>query len=339
MALKTALQKLSVGADLSEGEMSAALSLIMEGEATAAQIGGLLMGLRVKGETVGEISSAVALLRSKMVRVDAPANAMDIVGTGGDGAGTFNISTASALVVASAGVPVAKHGNKALSSKSGSSEALQALGVRLDLEASDISKCIKQAGIGFMFAPNHHPAMRHVGPARAEIGVRTMFNLLGPQSNPAGVKHYLLGVYAKEWVEPVAASLLANGTTSAWVVFGSDGLDEITTVGPTYVTAIENGVLRSFEVSPDDVGLSIATPQSLVGGDPAHNARAIVALFEGETNAYRDIVLMNAGAALLISGKASSHLDGVEQAANLIDSGAAQDTLAKLVAVSNGEIA
>ncbi|HHB82703.1 MAG TPA: anthranilate phosphoribosyltransferase, partial [Devosia sp.] len=294
MALKSALQKLSTGADLSANEMSDALDFIMEGQATDAQIGGFLMGLRVKGESVEEIASAVALLRQKMVGVVAPADAMDIVGTGGDGAGTFNISTATALVVASAGVPVAKHGNKALSSKSGSSEALQALGVKLDLEAEEISNCIEKAGIGFMFAPNHHPAMRHVGPARAQMGVRTMFNLLGPQSNPAGVKRYLLGVYAKEWVEPVAASLLTNGVTSAWVVHGSDGLDEITTVGATFVTAVENGKLRSFEVSPQDVGLSQANPQSLVGGDPVHNARAIVALFEGEKGAYRDIVLMNA---------------------------------------------
>ncbi len=337
MALKSALQKLSTGADLSANEMSDALDFIMEGQATDAQIGGFLMGLRVKGESVEEIASAVALLRQKMVGVVAPADAMDIVGTGGDGAGTFNISTATALVVASAGVPVAKHGNKALSSKSGSSEALQALGVKLDLEAEEISNCIEKAGIGFMFAPNHHPAMRHVGPARAQMGVRTMFNLLGPQSNPAGVKRYLLGVYAKEWVEPVAASLLTNGVTSAWVVHGSDGLDEITTVGATYVSAIENGKLRSFEVSPQDVGLSQANPQSLVGGDPVHNAKAIVALFEGEKGAYRDIVLMNAGAALLIGGKVDSHLAGVSLAANLIDNGTTLETLNRLVAVSNGQ--
>ena len=337
MALKSALQKLSIGADLSANEMSDALDFIMEGQATDAQIGGFLMGLRVKGESVEEIASAVALLRGKMVGVEAPADAMDIVGTGGDGAGTFNISTATALVVASAGVPVAKHGNKALSSKSGSSEALQALGVKLDLEAEEISNCIEKAGIGFMFAPNHHPAMRHVGPARAQMGVRTMFNLLGPQSNPAGVKRYLLGVYAKEWVEPVAASLLANGVTSAWVVHGSDGLDEITTVGPTFVTAVENGKLRSFEVSPQDVGLPQANPQSLVGGDPAHNAKAIIALFEGEKGAYRDIVLMNAGAALLIGGKVDSHLAGVSLAANLIDNGTTLETLNRLVAVSNGQ--
>ena len=337
MSLPKILQQLSDRQNLSDTDMRAALEVVMGGEATAAQIGGFLMGLRVKGETVEEIASAVAFLRSKMLKVDAPDNAIDIVGTGGDGAGTFNISTATALVVAGAGIPVAKHGNKALSSKSGSSEALQALGVNLDLDSHGVSRCINDAGIGFMFAPNHHPSMRHVGPARAEMGVRTMFNLLGPQSNPAGVKNYLLGVYAKEWVEPVAASLLANGATSAWVVHGSDGLDEITTVGPTFVTAIENGKLRNFEISPQDVGLPTATAQSLVGGDPAHNAKAIVELFDGAKNAYRDIVLINAGAALLVSGVVDTHLAGVEKASMVIDSGAARDCLARLVAISNGQ--
>lgn len=339
MSLPKILQLLSDGNDLSKTDISDALDVIMGGDATAAQIGGFLMGLRVKGETVEEIASAVAFLRSKMLTVEAPDNAIDIVGTGGDGAGTYNISTATALVVAAAGVPVAKHGNKALSSKSGSSEALQALGVNLDLDSEAVSRCISDAGIGFMFAPNHHPSMRHVGPARAEMGVRTMFNLLGPQSNPAEVKNYLLGVYAKEWVEPVAASLLANGATSAWVVHGSDGLDEITTVGITFVTAIEDGNLRSFEIAPKDVGLPIATTQSLVGGDPAHNAQAIVNLFDGKKSAYRDIVLMNAGAALLVSGAVKNHRAGVEKAAQTIDDGGARDCLARLVAVSNGQSA
>jgi anthranilate phosphoribosyltransferase len=336
MAIKTALEKLGARADLTPVEMDQALEVIMEGNATSAQIGAFLMGLRAKGETVDEIASAVALLRKKMLPVNAPEGAMDIVGTGGDGMGTYNISTASALVGASAGVPVAKHGNKALSSKSGSSEALQALGVKLDLEPAQISRCIEQAGIGFMFAPNHHPAMRHVGPARAELGMRTMFNLLGPQSNPAGVKRYLLGVYAREWVEPVAAALLANGATCAWVVHGSDGLDEITTVGSTFVTAIENNSLRSFEISPKDVGLPIANPENLAGGDPQHNAKAIISLLDGEPGAYRDIVLMNAGAALHIAGRADDLRTGVEMAAHLIDSGKTAKTLARLVEVSNG---
>ena len=335
MSISSILNKLCAQSDLTDDEMNAAFDIILDGKATNAQIGAFLMGLRVKGESVSEIASAVAYLRSRMVGVEAPDNAMDIVGTGGDGSGTYNISTATSLVVASAGIPVAKHGNKALSSKSGSSEALLALGVKLDLSPEQISNCISEAGIGFMFAPNHHPAMRHVGPVRAEMGVRTMFNLLGPQSNPAGVKNYLLGVYAKEWVEPVAAALLANGARAAWVVHGSDGLDEITTVGPTFVSAIENGQIRSFEISPQDVGIAISSPDALVGGDPDYNAKAILALLAGEKNAYRDIVLMNSGAALLISGKVADLKDGVELASQLIDSGQAQATLEKLILSSN----
>ncbi len=335
MTISSILNKLSTRIDLSRQDMDAALDIIMDGKVTNAQIAAFLMGLRVKGESVSEIANAVAFLRSKMVSVEAPNNAIDIVGTGGDGSGTYNISTATSLVVASAGVPVAKHGNKALSSKSGSSEALLALGVKLDLSPTQISRCISEAGIGFMFAPNHHPAMRHVGPVRAEMGVRTMFNLLGPQSNPAGVKNYLLGVYAREWVEPVAAALLKNGAQSAWVVHGSDGLDEITTVGSTYVSAIENGAIKNFEISPGDVGLPISQADDLIGGNPDYNAKAILALLGGEQNAYRDIVLMNSGAALLIAGKVHDFKTGVELAAQLIDNGQAQATLQKLITTSN----
>jgi anthranilate phosphoribosyltransferase len=270
-----------------------------------------------------------------MIKVDAPEGAMDIVGTGGDGAGTLNISTATAIVVAAAGVKVAKHGNRALSSKSGAAEALQELGVKLDLPPEGISRCIREAGIGFMFAPNHHPAMKHVGPARAELGTRTIFNLLGPQSNPAGVKRYLLGVFDQEWVEPVAAALLANQAQSAWVVHGSDGLDEITTTGPTFVAQIKNGSLTSFEVSPDDAGISVARAEDLIGGDPAHNAAALTRLLEGETGAYRDIVLMNAGASFIVAGKADNLEYGASLAAAVIDDGRARETLAKLVSVSN----
>ena len=336
MPLKSALQKLSEGTNLSPDEMAGALGVIMEGAASAAQTGAFLMGLRVKGETAREIAGAVQVLRSRMLKVDAPDTAMDIVGTGGDGAGTYNISTASAIVVAAAGVPVAKHGNKALSSRSGSSEALAALGVHLDLAPEQTSACIRSAGIGFMFAPNHHPAMRHVGPARAELGVRTMFNLLGPLCNPAGVRRYLLGVFAPEWVRPVAEALLENGAQSAWVVHGSDGLDEITTTGSTHVCAIKNGAIEAFQINPDDVGLDLATPQSLQGGSPDHNAAAIRKLFQGEKSAYRDIVLMNAGAALLIADKADDLAGGVALAAEMIDSGAAANTLERLAAVSAG---
>jgi anthranilate phosphoribosyltransferase len=336
MDLKGALNKIADRKDLTGEEMRSVMRVIMAGEATPSQIGAFLMGMRIKGETVGEIAAAVSILREQMVTVDAPEHAVDIVGTGGDGLGTLNISTASAFVVAAAGVPVAKHGNKALSSKSGSAQALEALGVKLDLSPAEISRCINEAGIGFMFAPTHHPAMRHVGPSRAEMGVRTMFNLLGPQSNPAGVRRYMLGVYSPEWVEPVAAALLANRATKAWVVHGSDGLDEITVTGPSFVAQIAGGDLRSFEVTPEQAGLQRHDIKDILGGDPPHNAGAIRALFDGAPGAYRDIVLLNAAAALIVADKVADLREGAEVAAEIIDSGKARDTLNRLVAVSNG---
>lgn len=336
MDIKAALNKIANGENLTSSEMRAVMEIIMTGGATPAQTGAFLMGMRQKGETVDEIAAAVAILREKMIPVSAPANAIDIVGTGGDGGGTLNISTATAIVVAASGVPVAKHGNKALSSKSGSSEALIALGVKLDLSPEDISKCINEAGIGFMFAPYHHPAMKHVGPARIEMGMRTMFNLLGPQSNPAGAKQYLLGVFDKAWIEPVAASLLANGAKSAWVVYGHDGIDEITTTTTTSVTAIENGKLRSFEISPEDAGLPIANPDDLAGGDPTYNAAALADLLDGTKNAYRDIVVLNAAASFVIAGISADLKAGAAKAQELIDNGSAKAALAKLVSISNG---
>lgn len=336
MDLKTALNRIADHKNLTGEEMRAVMRIIMAGDATPSQIGAFLMGMRIKGETVGEIAAAVSILREQMVPVEAPADAIDIVGTGGDGGGTLNISTATAIVVAAAGVPVAKHGNRALSSKSGASQVLEALGVQLDLTPAEISRCIRDAGIGFMFAPAHHPAMRHVGPARAEMGVRTMFNLLGPQSNPAGVRRYMLGVYAPEWVEPVAAALLANRAIKAWVVHGSDGLDEITVTGPSFVAQIADGDLRSFEVSPEQAGLNRHDAADLRGGDPEYNAQAMHALFDGAPGAYRDIVLLNAAAALIVADTVADLRAGAAAAATLIDSGKAKATLARLVAASNG---
>jgi len=336
MTLREALEKIATHQDLTGEEMRTVMNLIMDGEATPSQIGAFLMGMRVKGETVGEIAAAVSILRERMVRVEAPEGAIDIVGTGGDGVGTLNISTATALVVASAGVPVAKHGNRALSSKSGASQVLEALGVKLDLTPEQISNSVSKAGIGFMFAPSHHPALRHVGPSRMEMGVRTLFNLLGPQANPAGVKRYLLGVYDRQWAEPVAAALLANRATKAWVVHGSDGLDEITVTGPTFVAQIDHGDLRSFDVTPEQAGLSRWPLSDLLGGDPAHNAERLRALLDGEHGAYRDIVLINAAAGLLVADRVSDLKAGVALAAGQIDSGAARATLDRLVAISNG---
>jgi anthranilate phosphoribosyltransferase len=336
MDIKQALHKIADGKDLTGEEMRSVMRLVMEGEATPAQTGAFLMGMRIKGESVGEIAAAVSIMREKMVPVDAPEDAIDIVGTGGDGVGTLNISTAASIVVAATGVPVAKHGNRALSSKSGSSQALEALGVKLDLTPGQIGECVRQAGIGFMFAPSHHPAMKYVGPARAELGVRTMFNLLGPQSNPASVRRYVLGVYSEQWVEPVAAALLANRAIKAWVIHGSDGLDELTVTGPSFVAQIADGDLRSFEVTPEQAGLPRYELKDILGGTPEENAEAIHALFDGAPGAYRDIVLLNAAAALIVADRADDLKSGVAIARQAIDSGAARQTLAKLVAVSNG---
>ena len=336
MDIKAALHKIADRRDLTGEEMRSVMRIIMAGEATPSQTGAFLMGMRIKGETVGEIAAAVSILREQMIPVIAPEGAIDIVGTGGDGMGSFNISTTTALVVAAAGVPVAKHGNKALSSRSGASQVLEALGVKLDLTPEDIGRTIASAGIGFMFAPSHHPAMRHVGPARSEMGVRTLFNLLGPQSNPAGVRRYLLGVYSQQWVEPVAAALLANRAIKAWVVHSSEGLDELSTSGPNFVAQIVNGDLRSFELHPEQVGLPLTDPKDLLGGEPSENAAAMMALFDGAPGAYRDTVLLNAGAALLVADKVESIEDGIALARDVVDSGKAKQTLARLVAVSNG---
>ena len=336
MDIKGALNKIAARQDLTGEEMRSVMNIIMSGEATPSQIGAFLMGMRVKGETVGEIAAAVSILREKMVPVTAPEGAIDIVGTGGDGAETLNISTAASIVVAASGQPVAKHGNRALSSKSGAYDVLMALGIKGEQTPAEISRCIEEAGIGFMFAPAHHPAMKHVGPARVEMGTRTLFNLLGPQSNPAGVRHYVLGVYDKRWVEPVAAALLANRAVSAWVVNGADNLDELSTTGPSFVAQIKDGNLTSFEVTPEQAGLPRTTLAEIKGGDPQHNAAALRALLDGYKSPYRDIVLLNAAAAFVVSGKAVDLRSGVQLAADEIDSGRAKETLARLVSVSNG---
>jgi anthranilate phosphoribosyltransferase len=335
MDIKAALNKIASRQDLTGEEMRGVMTTIMNGEATPAQIGAFLMGLRVKGESVGEIAAAVSILREKMVAVEAPEDAIDIVGTGGDGSETLNISTATAIVVAGSGIPVAKHGNKALSSKSGAADVLKELGVKIDLAPDAISRCIREAGIGFMFAPAHHPALKHVGPARVEMGTRTMFNLLGPQANPASARRYMLGVYSKQWVEPVAAALLANRAISAWVVHGDGGLDEISTTGPTFVASIKGGNLTSFEINPEDAGVPRATLADLKGGDPTYNAGRLRALLEGMRDPYRDVVLMNAAAAFIVAGRADTLKLGADLAAQEIDSGRARQALDKLVKVSN----
>jgi anthranilate phosphoribosyltransferase len=333
---KDFIAKVSDGHSLSPEEAREAFEVILSGSATPSQLGGFLMALRVRGESIAEVTGAVATMRSKMIPVKAPANAIDIVGTGGDNSGSYNISTCTALVVAGCGVPVAKHGNRSLSSKSGAAEALAELGVNIDIDATKISDCINRAGIGFMFAPLHHAAMKHVGPTRMELGTRTIFNLLGPLTNPAGVKRQMVGVFARKWVEPLAEALRELGSEKAWVVHGSDGMDEITTTGPTFVSELSNGTIRSFEISPEDVGLAVSDPKDLKGGLPSENAKALRDVLAGAQNAYRDVVLFNAAASLLVADKVQTLKDGVEMAAQSIDSGSAADTLEKLVAASNG---
>jgi anthranilate phosphoribosyltransferase len=331
---KSLIAKAATGTPLTRDEAAAAFDQIMSGNATPSQIGGFLMALRVRGETVDEITAAVATMRARMVRVDAPADAVDVVGTGGDASHSLNISTCAALIVAGAGVPVAKHGNRALSSRSGAADCLMALGVKIDLTPDGIARCIREAGIGFMFAPAHHPAMKHVGPTRVELGTRTIFNLLGPLSNPADVKRQMVGVFSGQWVDPLAAVLANLGSTHAWVVHGSDGLDELTGTGPSAVAELKGGRITSFTVQPSDVGLGLCQPGDLRGGDAAHNAMQLRAVLTGARNAYRDVAALNAAAALVVSGRAATLPDGFAMAIAAIDTGAAAKTLDRLVAIS-----
>jgi anthranilate phosphoribosyltransferase len=333
--LKAIIGQAATGATLTREQAAAAFDSMMSGEATPSQMGALLMALRVRGETVDEITGAVTTMRSKMLRVSAPAGAIDVVGTGGDASGSYNISTCASFIVAGTGVPVAKHGNRALSSRSGAADVLSALGVRIDLSPDMISRCIMEAGIGFMFAPAHHPAMKHVGPTRVELGTRTIFNLLGPLSNPADVKRQMVGVFSQQWVEPLAHVLKNLGSECAFVVHGSDGLDEITTTGPTSVAALENGTVRTFQITPEDVGLTRAKPETLRGADADTNAAELKAVLEGKRGAFRDVAVFNAAAALVVARKATDLKAGVALAEKSIDSGEAKGRLDRLIAISN----
>jgi anthranilate phosphoribosyltransferase len=332
---KELIGKAATGAALDEGEAGEAFALMMTGNATPAQVAGLLMALRVRGETVEEITAGARSLRERMVGIEAPEGAIDTCGTGGDGAGTYNISTAAAIVVAGAGVPVAKHGNRGLSSKSGSAEVLAALGVNIDADFSLVEQAIRDAGIGFMMAPRHHGAMRHVAGPRVELGTRTIFNLLGPLANPAGVERQLMGVFSEHWIEPLAQVLGRLGSRFAWVVHGSDGLDELTTTGPTHVAQWDGATVRRFEVTPEDAGLPLASPADLKGDDPAHNADAIRAVLAGRSGPLRDAVVLGAAGALIVAGRARSLREAAALAAQSIDGGAALAALEKLVRITN----
>lgn len=319
------------GAALTKEQAEAAFDIVMSGDATPSQMGGFLMALRVRGETVDEITGAVRVMRAKVLRVKAPGGAMDIVGTGGDASGTYNISTASAFVIAGAGVPVAKHGNRAFSSKSGSADVLTALGINLEAELSDVERAIADAGVGFLMAPRHHGAMRNVGPTRVEMGVRTIFNILGPLSNPAMVESLLVGTFDRKWIEPMAHTLGNVGTKSAWVVHGADGLDELSTTGPSYVAALKDGSVTTFEITPEDAGLPRASLADLKGGEPEANAAAILSVLDGANGPFRDIVLLNAGAALVVAGKAADVKAGADLAARSIDDGKARAVLDRML--------
>jgi anthranilate phosphoribosyltransferase len=332
--LKVLLAHVAQGRSLSEGEAEAAFDIIMSGDATPSQMGAFLMALRVRGETVDEITGAARIMRAKAVAIDAPAGTIDTCGTGGDSSGSFNISTASALVVAGCGVPVAKHGNRALSSKSGSADVLTALGVNIDADLAIVRQCLWEIGIGFLMAPRHHSATRHVAPTRVELGTRTIFNLLGPLSSPALARRQLVGVFAPEWVRPMAEVLGRLGAEHAWVVHG-DGLDELTTAGVTRVAAFEDGKVRTFEVVPEDFGLPRAHLQDIRGGEPQHNAGLMRDLLAGAGGPLRDVVLLNSGAALLVASRVTTVEAGIELAARSIDSGAAQRVLDELVARTN----
>jgi anthranilate phosphoribosyltransferase len=333
--LKPFLGRLADGARLDREDAARAFDVIMSGDATPSQIGAFLMALRLRGETVEEITGAAEIMRAKALTLAAPPGAIDCCGTGGDASGTFNVSTAVSFVLAGCGVPVAKHGNRALSSKSGAADVLAALGVNLDADMRLVARALAEAKVGFLMAPRHHSAMRHVGPTRVELGTRTVFNLLGPLSNPAGALRQLIGVFAARWVEPLARVLGRLGTERAWVVHGSDGLDELTTTGPSQVAELRDGAVRAFEVSPEDAGLPVARPEDLRGGDAETNAAALAALLGGAPGPYRDIVLLNAAAALIVAGRAESLADGARTAAEAIDGGRARAALDRLVAITN----
>jgi len=322
---------------LTRDEAEAAFAILFEGEATPSQIGGLLMALRTRGETVDEYAAAAAVMRAKCHAVVAPAGAMDIVGTGGDGKGTLNISTATAFVVAGAGVVVAKHGNRNLSSKSGAADALGQMGINVMVGPQVVERALKEAGIGFMMAPMHHPAIAHVMPARTELGTRTIFNILGPLTNPAGVKRQLTGAFSRALIRPMAETLLTLGSDHAWLVHGSDGTDELTITGISWVAALEDGQIKEVELHPEDAGLPVHPFEDILGGTPQENAMAFRALLDGVPSAYRDAVLLNAAAALVVADATADLREGVAMAAHSIDSGAARDKITALAHITQGK--
>ncbi|WP_298215751.1 anthranilate phosphoribosyltransferase [Acidocella sp.] len=336
-SLKPALARLGRGESLSAAEAEAAFGVVMDGQATPAQIGGMLMAMRARGETVAELTGAVTAMRRRMTRVEAPADAMDVCGTGGDGAASLNISTAVTFVLAACGVPVAKHGNKALSSRAGAADVLAALGVEIEPPLEALPGILRAAGCVFLFAPRHHPALRHAAPVRVELGTRTLLNLTGPMANPAGVRRQIIGVYDPAWARPVAETLRELGTEAAWVLHGG-GMDELVLEGENQVVALRDGSMSEFTVTAAAAGLEPAPLALLKGGDAAHNAAALLGLLRGERGAYRDTVLLNAAAALVVAGRAEDLRAGAARAARALDEGAALAVLERLKHVSNEQV-
>jgi len=334
MSLKPILARLAAGETMTEREAEDAFGILMEGEATPAQIAGMLMAMRVRGETVAEMTGAVRAMRARMTAIDAPPNAIDLVGTGGDNVGTLNISTAAAFVAAGCGVPVAKHGNRALSSKSGASDVLGALGINLDLPIPALADVLRNVGMVFLAAPRHHAALRHAAGPRVELGTRTIFNLLGPLTSPARVKRQMTGAFAPQWLRPMAETLARTGTEHAWLVHGQ-GLDELTLAGPSNVVEVKDGQIREFTITPEDAGLPGAPVEALLGGTPAENAGALVALLQGVHGPYRDCVVLNAAAALVVAGETTDLRIAAQRAARAIDDGAAFAVLERLRAATN----
>ncbi|MEM8591332.1 MAG: anthranilate phosphoribosyltransferase [Pseudomonadota bacterium] len=332
-AMKPLIYAASEG-QLSRAQAEAAFEALFEGAATAAQMGGLLMALRARGESVAEYAAAAAVMRAKCVPVSAPEGAMDIVGTGGDGKGTLNISTATAFVVAGAGVPVAKHGNRNLSSKSGAADALGQMGIDVMVGAPVVERALAEVGIGFMMAPMHHPAIKHVMPVRQELGCKTIFNILGPLTNPAGVKRQLTGAFAIDLIFPMAETLQELGAEAAWLVHGGDGTDEVAITGPTSVAELKDGKISAREVHPEEAGLPVHPLAAILGGTPEENGIEFKALLDGKAGAYRDAVLLNSAAALLVAERAADLREGVEMAKEAIDSGAAKAKVEGLAAIT-----
>ncbi len=329
--IRQALKKAVEGFDLTRGEARSAMETIMNGEATDAQIGGFLVAMRLKGETVEEIASFARVMREKATRIDVgDDDVLDTCGTGGDGARTFNISTAAAFVAAGAGVRVAKHGNRSVSSSCGSADVLATMGVKIDIPPERVSECIRLTGIGFLFAPLLHASMKHAIGPRRELAIRTFFNILGPMTNPAGAKRQLLGVYSEALVEIVAGVLADLGSVRAYVVHGEDGLDELSTTGGTKVAEIDRGTIRTYRVIPDDFGISRVNPVELAGGDAELNAKLLTGVLEGEKGPRRDIVLLNAAFDIAAGGRASSPQEGFALAVESLDSGAAMDVYRRM---------